>query len=36
MGKSSPARADAGARLIDRVDEVGDHAQLQRLERPAL
>ena len=24
------------ARLIDRVDEVGDHAQLQRLERPAL
>ena len=36
IGKSSPARADAGARLIDRVDEVGDHAQLQRLERPAL
>ena len=35
MGKSSPARADARARLIDRVDEVRDHAQLQRLERPA-
>ena len=27
---------DARARLIDRIDEVGDHAQLQRLERAAL
>ncbi len=27
--------ADARARLVDRVDEVGDHAQLHRLERPA-
>ena len=35
-GEVVAGAADAGARLIDRVDEVGDHAQLQRLERAAL
>ena len=35
-GEVVAGAGDAGARLIDRIDEVGDHAQLQRLERPAL
>ena len=33
--KFRPGAPDAGARLIDAVHEVGQHAQLQRLERPA-
>ena len=36
MGKSRAGARDAGARLVHRVHEVGDHPQLQRFERPPL
>ena len=35
IGNVVAGAADAGARLIDGVDEVRDHSQLQRIERPA-
>ena len=34
-GEVGPGTADAGARLIDGINEVGKQAQLERLERPA-